>query len=136
MNIEEIKKQQESSRKVIEYEMKITKMAGYLSDYYIDRAIETDDFSYISSFLIDYFSGYVGKSFDIGYLVAKYKEFGLNEKIEDIDFDMNEWYAAKYDIDNIRKVDPEENIIMEMPEDEYILYMIEKRKSEKNNEEK
>ena len=39
-----------------EYEIKITKMAGYLSDYYIDRAIESDDFSDISSYLIDYFS--------------------------------------------------------------------------------
>ena len=104
-----------------EYEMKITKMAGYLADYYIDRAIESDDYSDISSFLISYFSGY-----DVGYLVSKYTEFGLNEKIEDIDFDMNEWYKAKYEADIL-----EEDVRhRKMSEDEYLQYMIEKRKKE------
>ena len=107
-----------------EYEMKITKMAGYLSDYYIDRAIESDDYSDISAFLISYFSGY-----DIGYLVSKYKEYGLNEKIEDIDFDMNEWYKAKYEADNnVKKL--EDTKIRKMSDDEYLQYMIEKRKNE------
>jgi hypothetical protein len=106
-----------------EYEMKITKMAGYLSDYYIDRAIESDDYSDISAFLISYFSGY-----DVGYLVSKYNEFGLNEKIEDIDFDMNEWYKAKYEADNNLKI--EDDYIRKMSEDEYLQYIIEKRKKE------
>ena len=48
-------KRYEYDRKFEEYEMKIIKMAGYLTDYYIDRAIESDDFSIISGFLIDYF---------------------------------------------------------------------------------
>lgn len=108
-----------------EYEMKITKMAGYLADYYIDRAIESDDYSDISAFLISYFSGY-----DVGYLVSKYHEYGLNEKIEDIDFDMNEWYKAKYEADNnVEKIE-EDSKIRKMSEDEYLQYMIDKRKKE------
>jgi len=108
-----------------EYEMKITKMAGYLSDYYIDRAIESDDYSDISAFLISYFSGY-----DVGYLVSKYTEFGLNEKIEDIDFNMNEWYKAKYEADNNTTKIEEWKSIQNMSEEEYLQYMIEKRKNE------
>ncbi len=107
-----------------EYEMKITKMSGYLADYYIDRAIESDDYSDISSFLISYFSGY-----DVGYLVTKYNEFGLNEKIEDIDFDMCEWYKAKYEADNKLKRF-EDSKVREMSEEEYLQYMIEKRKKD------
>jgi hypothetical protein len=122
----------EISRKIKEYEMKITKMAGYLADYYIDRAIESDDFSNISSYLIDYFSSAsVGKSFDVGYLVAKYKEYELNEKIEDIDFDINEWYKVKYDIEhNAKELDTEQQHVITMDQDEYIQYMIDKRKKE------
>lgn len=125
-------RQYEIIMKIKEYEMKITKMAGYLSDYYIDRAIESDDFSNISSYLIDYFSsGSIGKSFDVGYLVSKYKEYGLNEKIEDIDFDINEWYMVKYEAEhNIRQLEPEEKHVITMTEDEYIQYMIDKRKKE------
>ena len=37
MEMEKIEKQQENIRKFKEYEIKITKMAGYLADYYIDR---------------------------------------------------------------------------------------------------
>ena len=48
-------KKLELNRKLKEYEIKITKMAGYLADYYLDRAIESEDFSIISSYLIDYF---------------------------------------------------------------------------------
>jgi len=115
-----------SHRKFQEFEMKIVKMAGYLTDYYIDRALESDDFSLISGFLIDYFSGSVGRTFDVGYLVSKYKEYGLDEKIEDIDFDVNKWYKVKYEMDN-----PElEEISIKVSEEEYLQYMIEKRKKE------
>jgi len=114
-----------------EYEMKITKMAGYLSDYYIDRAIESDDYSDISSFLIDYFSGPSGVPYDVGYLVSKYDEYGLNEKIEDIDFNMDDWYKAKYESDhNVMPLSEEDIKINKMGEEEYIQYMIEKRKKE------
>ena len=124
-------KEYEIGRKVKEYEMKITKMAGYLADYYIDRAIESDDFSNISSYLIDYFSGSVGKPFDVGYLYSKYKEYDLNEKIEDIDFDINEWYKVKYDIEhNVKELGIEQKHIITMDRDEYIQYMIDKRKKE------
>jgi len=122
-------KRLEYNRKYQEYDMKITKMAGYLSDYYIDRAIESDDYALISSFLIDYFCG--SKRFDVGYLVSKYKEFGLNEKIEDMDFDINEWYQVKYEIDNPSVVDEQDqDHVIKMDQDEYIQYMINKRKKE------
>ena len=116
----------ELNRKYKEYEIKITKMSGYLSDYYIDRAIESDDFSHISSLLIDYF-----ESYDIGYLVSKYKEYELNEKAEDIDFNVEEWYKMKYEMaESLKKYSGQRNV--EMSEDEYVQYMIEKRKKEIN----
>ena len=108
-------------RKFKEFQMKITKMSGYLADYYIDRAIESDDYSDISSYLIDYF-----ESYDIGYLVSKYKEFGLNEKIEDFDFDISEWYKVRDSKEVLSNWTETKN----MDEDEYIQYMIEKRKNE------
>jgi len=126
----EIKKY-EYDRKLREYEMKVIKMAGYLSDYYIDRAIESDDFSSISSYLISYFSdSVVGKSFDVGYLVTKYRDYGLNEKIEDVDFDIDEWYHIKYEIDRSSLIDSDSEFTIKMNEDEYLQYMIEKRKKE------
>ena len=111
-------------RKYKEYRMKITKMSGNLSDYYIDRAIESDDYSDISGFMIDYF-----ESYDIGYLVSKYKEFGLNEKIEDVDFDINEWYKVRHSLDK-KKSEIDLRQLIDMSEDEYIKYMIEQRKKE------
>jgi len=126
----------ESTRKFHEYEMKIIKMAGYVSDFYIDRALDTEDFSEISSFLIDYFSGSVGKSFDVGYLVSKYKEFGLDEKVEDLDFNVDEWYRIKYDVvrpeftTDIPKDKKVNDTIDEMSDEEYLQYMIEKRKND------
>lgn len=123
-----VDKKFETSRKYKEYEIKIIKMAGYLSDYYIDRAIETDDFSTISSFLIDYFSGTAGKSFDVGYLVSKYEEFDLNKKIEDMAFNIDEWYKVKYEIDKPIDINEEEDLLKSMSDEEYIKYVIEKRK--------
>ena len=108
-------------RKFKEFQMKITKMSGYLADYYIDRAIESDDYSDISSYLIDYF-----ESYDIGYLVSKYNEFGLNEKIEDFDFDISEWYKVRDSKEILSNWSETKN----MDEEEYIQYMIEKRKNE------
>ena len=74
-------------KKYNELRMKLMKMAGYLSDHYIDQAIETEDYSFISGALIDYF---LRK--DPNYLLSKYNEFGLNETVEDMDFDIKEWY--------------------------------------------
>lgn len=115
----------DAARKLKEYEMKITKMAGNLSDYHIDRAIESDDFSIISSFLIDYFSGTIGKTVDVGYLISKYKEYGLNDRVEDVDFNIDEWYKVKYEIDN----DYSSNLdtMSDMTEKEYIEHLIKKR---------
>lgn len=127
MNITDFNNKIDLTRKIKEYEMKITRMAGYLSDYYIDRALEIDDFSKISSFLIDYFSGYMGQPYDVGYLYRKYKEFGLNDKVEDIDFDIDEWYKIKYEIENpVRTNDKTDS----MTDEDYIKYMIEKRKKD------
>ena len=122
-----IDKKYDADRKYREYEMKITKMAGYLTDYYIDRALEADDFSTISSFLIDYFSGVAGKSFDVGYLVSKYNEYDLNNKIEDMAFNIDEWYKVKYEIDKPIEIDKDEEYIKSLSDEEYIKYMIEKR---------
>jgi hypothetical protein len=129
-------KKLDSARKLKEYEMKIIKMAGYLSDYYIDRAIELEDFSTISSFMIDYFSGTIGKTVDVGYLISKYKEYGLNDRIEDVDFDIDEWYKIKYEIENEISSDiiiseEEKELTNSMSDDEYILFLVEKRKLEK-----
>ena len=130
MNLSDRNKKFEFYRKFREYESKIIKMAGYLADYYIDRALESEDFSHVSGFLIDYFSGTVGKPFDVYYLLQQYKEFGLNEKIEDIDFDIDEWYKIKLEIDKPHISDPERDKCLKMSDEEYIEYMIEKRKKE------
>jgi hypothetical protein len=112
-----------------EYSMKIYKMSGDLADYYIDRAIESDDYSNISGFLIDLFSG--NRMFDIKYLIAKYKEFGLDEKIEDVYFDVEEWINLKTELDQlIHESENEYNHVVNMDEDEYIQYMIDKNKKE------
>jgi hypothetical protein len=131
---EDLNKRYELKRKFREYEMKIIKMAGYLADYYIDRAIESDDYSKISSLLISYFSGPAGQQFDIGYLVTKYKEYGLNEKIEDIDFNIDEWYKIKSEIEDPLERYLDRKKIIDMTEDEYIQYMIEQRKKESEEE--
>lgn len=130
MNVDKINERIDLQRKFKEYEMKIIKMAGYLSDYYIDRAIESDDFFNISSFLIDYFSGPAGKPFDVGYLVSKYREYQLNEKIEDIDFDVNEWYKVRYEIEKPKEEKTTWEITKDMTDEEYVQYMIEQRKKE------
>lgn len=129
-----INKKLDSVRKLKEYEMKIIKMAGYLSDYYIDRAIELEDFSTISSFLIDYFSGTIGKTVDVGYLISKYNEYGLNDRIEDVDFDIDEWYKMKYETENELIPDTikndENKSTNTMSDEEYVAYLIEKRNIE------
>ena len=51
----------------------------------------------------------------------------LDEDIEDIDFDMNEWYKLLYER-NIIVPDPEFEKTRNMAEEEYVEYMIEKRK--------
>lgn len=125
----------EFNRKRKEYEMKITKMAGYLADYHIDRAMESDDYFTISSYLIDYFSGSEGKPFDVGYLVTKYKEYGLNEKIEDIDFSVDEWYKIKYEFEHIEnnrelRLTKEEIELADLKGEEYVQYLINQRKKD------
>lgn len=87
-------------RKLNEYNIIKYKMSGYLADYFLDRAIESNDFSEISTLLIDLFSG--ANMFDVNYLVSTYKQFGLNKKIEDLDLDVNEWYLINKEIEKIK----------------------------------
>lgn len=122
MNKIEDEKKLAIQRKSNEYNMKMYKMAGALADYYIDRAIESDDYSDISSFLIDLFSG--SKLFDIRYIVAKYNEFGLNEKIEDMNFDINDWYDIKFQLET------DHDFLKN--DDEYLQFLIDKKKKELN----
>lgn len=134
MNLSEHNERFEFCRKFREYESKIIKMAGHLADYYIDRALESEDFSHVSGFLIDYFSGPAGKPLDAYELLQQYKEFGLNEKIEDIDFNIDEWYKIKREIDKPYMSDPERDKCIKMNDDEYLKYMIEKRRKEANED--
>lgn len=117
----DIERKMEMERKLNEYNIKITKMSGYLADYYIDRAIDTEDFSDISAFLISYFA----KNLDIGYLISKYKEFGLDKRAEDIDFNINDWYKLKYEQ---QKSNEELTASNYLSDEDYINYLIEKRK--------
>jgi len=122
----------ELRRKYNEYKMKLTKMAGFLSDFYIDRAIESGDYSFISGVLIDYLlEGHHGPD----YLVQKYRECGLNQKVEDIDFDVQEWYKIK---DALFSPDKQWKIKegYDMTEDQLIETLVERRKIEgaKNDE--
>ena len=80
--------------------------------------------------MIDYFSGSAGKSFDVGYLISKYREYGLNEKIEDIDFSVDEWYKNKYEINNFKPFNDDTEVLIKMTEEEYVRHLIDKRKKE------
>ncbi len=98
------------------------KICGYLSDYEIDKAVESEEFNFISNTLIDYF-----ETKDIGYILNKFKESGLSNKIDDVDFDINEWTKTLEEI-KIEK----ERIVSEMPDselgkDDYISEMVKKR---------
>jgi hypothetical protein len=57
----------------------------------------------------------------------------LNEKVEDIDFDINEWYRLKYENDRIDPIKQAPEIfgdeIVGMSDEEYVAYMIEQRKN-------
>lgn len=102
-----------------------SKICGYLSDYEIDKAIESDDFNFIGNTLIDYF-----ETKDVGYLLTKFKESGLEEKIDDIDFSLEEWNKIQEDIKQEMKKIHEQNPDMKLNKDDYIQEMIKKRKTE------
>jgi len=103
----------------------ISKICGYLSDYEIDKAIESNDFNFIGNTLTDYF-----ESKDIGYILTKFKESGLEEKIDDVDFSIDEWNKVQKETkDEYTKLE-EENPDMKLSKDDYIQEMIKKRKTE------
>jgi len=101
------------------------KICGYLVDYEIDKAIETEDFNFIANTLIDYF-----EEKDIGYLLTKFKDSGLEEKIDDVDFSIDEWNKVQDDIKAEKRRIEEQNPNMNLNKDDYIQEMIKKRKSE------
>jgi len=115
----------ELKKKFNNLKMNKLKICAYLADNEIDTAIEQDDFNFISNTLFDYFEGK-----DIGYILTKFKESGLDGKVEDVDFDVEEWQKI------LQEIKKEENNFKEtLPDmaikdkDEYINEMIKKRKS-------
>jgi len=112
----------ESRRKYNEYKMKLIKMAGVLSDFYIDRAIESNDFSEIQGLLIEYFFEH-----STWQLVQEYNDNELNKKVEDIDVNLGEWERLKYDIFNSSTKEFRSGT-QQMNQDQYIEAMVEKRK--------
>ncbi len=119
MELEEIQK------KYNNLHINLMKICGYLSDYEIDKAIESEDFNFIWNTMFDYF-----KSKDPGYLLTKFEESGLKGKIEDdINFSLDEWFKVqdelKQEEQRLKDELPNQNI---RGKDEYIMEMIKKRK--------
>ncbi len=100
----------------------ISKICGYLSDYEIDKAIESDDFNFVGNTLIDYF-----EEKDIGYLLTKFKDSGLEDVIDDVDFSIKEWNKIKNEIKEekgrLEKINPN----MNLQKNDYVQEMIKKR---------
>ena len=120
-----MKKLNELTKKFNNLNINRLKMCGYLVDNEIDKAVESDDFNFISNTLIDYFEGK-----DTGYLLTKFKDSGLEEKVDDVDFVAEDWYKIQEEIKKeeakIRKILPDMHI---KNKDEYVNEMIKKRKS-------
>jgi len=99
------------------------KICGYLADYEIDKSIENNDFNFIANTLINYF-----ETKDVGYILTKFKESGLENKIDDVDLSIDEWNKVndeiKKEINKIKKNNPN----MNLNKDDYINKMIQKRK--------
>lgn len=97
----------------------LKKICGYLADHEIDKAIESEDFSFIWNTLYDYFS-----SKDPGYLLTKFEEEGLKGRVEDVDFSLEEWYRIKEEMLS------EHTQSLSMGKEEYILDLVKKRKND------
>lgn len=106
----------EIQKKLKNLDINRQKICGYLSDYEIDKAIDSDDFSFIGNTLIDYF-----EEKDIGYLLSKFEESGLKDKVDDVDFSLDEWYKVQKELKELEKH-------QDISKDDYIRKMIEKRK--------
>lgn len=100
------------------------KMCGYLSDYIIDKSLETEDFNFISNTLFDYF-----KDKDIGYLLTKFDESGLKDKIDDnIELSLNEWNKIHEEIKLERN--NQTNVIKD--KEDHLQELIKKRKKDED----
>lgn len=121
---EELNNLEEIRKRFNNLNVNLQKICGYLADYHIDKAIETQDFAFIWNTIYDYF---VDK--DPGYLLTKFDEYELKDKVEDVEFSLEEWFKVQEDLkkeyDKIRKELPDTNI---RNKDEYINDLIIKRK--------
>lgn len=99
--------------------MNLNKICGYLADFEIDKAIENEDFNFIWNTLYDYFN-----SKDVGYLLTKFEQSGLKDRVEDVDFSLEEWFKI------IEEIRADHNKGLNMDKDEYIMNMIKNRKSD------
>ena len=111
-----------------QYKGNINKMCGYLSEYFVDKAIEEEDFSFIADALIDYFI-----NMDVGYIVSRYKDLGLDEKFENLDVDVEDWYDIKEEASNGENIPTIPNI-SERDQNTYIKEMIQKRRNTDDGE--
>lgn len=93
------------------------KICGYLSDYEIDKAIETEDFNFIGNTLFDYF-----EEKDIGYILNKFENSGLKDKVDDVDFSLDDWYKVQKDLKDIKNQSNKD-----LPKNDYVSEMVEKR---------
>lgn len=98
------------------------KICGYLSDYEIDKSIETNDFNFIANTLFEYF-----EDKDIGYLLTKFKDSGLKDVIDDVDFSIEEWNKIQEEIKEEKEILDKQNPDMNLEKDDYITEMIKKR---------
>ena len=118
-------KLEELNKKFSNLNINRLKICGYLADYEIDSAIDGNDFNFIANLLINYFD-----EKDIGYLLTKFEESGLKDKVDDVDFSLEEWYKVQEELEEEEK-NFKENIpdIHIKDKDKYLKEMIKKRKS-------
>ena len=94
--------------------------ALYLSDE------QQKNFNFIGNTLIDYF-----ETKDIGYILTKFKDSGLEEKIDDVDFSVEEWNKVQQELkEENQKLTKEIQRLRELDKDDYIQEMIKNRKTE------
>lgn len=100
------------------------KICGYLADYEIDKAIENEEFNFIANVLIEYFDDK-----DVGYLLTKFEDSGLSNKLEEdeVDFSLKEWYDVKNEISEELRKNPSKDL----DKDEYLREMIKKRNEDR-----
>lgn len=100
------------------------KMCGYLADYFIDEALETEDYGFIWDTIYYYL-----ETKDSGYIATKFDESGLSEKVDDVDFSVDEWINVKNEMDKELEKINNSTPDMNLSKDRYLKEMIKKRRS-------